>query len=129
MNLTLDLKPDLEARLKETAARAGMSLEQYLAAWLEQIPEPTTNTRGEGPEGVQDPELAKLIEETRGTAVVIAPVGDLGELLARWRAEDETTDEQELARRDAEWEDLKANLNANRSAAGERLLFPDDEHA
>jgi len=32
--------------------------------------------------------------------------------------------EEEAAVAEAEWEELKANLNANRRATGERLLFP-----
>ena len=46
------------------------------------------------------------------------------ELLDEWDIEDATDDPQELARREQEWETLKQNLNANRCATGERLLFP-----
>jgi hypothetical protein len=44
-------------------------------------------------------------------------------LFAAWAEEDETGDSRELARRDAEWEALKARLNENRVAAGEEPLF------
>src|SRR5262249_10253778 len=45
-------------------------------------------------------------------------------LLDAWDAEDATDDPDELARREAEWEELQANLNTNRTATGERPLFP-----
>jgi len=45
-------------------------------------------------------------------------------LMQAWTAEDATEDPAELAARDREWEELKANLNANRAATGERQLFP-----
>ena len=128
MTITLELRPETETRLIETAARVGVSLEQYLADWIEQAPEVKHPARpAEAPEVFQDADLAKLIAETRGTAVVIPPTRDLGELLSQWRAEDATDDREELARRDAEWKKLKANLNANRAATGEEPLFLDDE--
>jgi|GEM_PF-602531 len=45
-------------------------------------------------------------------------------LLDEWDVEDATEDPEELARREQERETLKQNLNANRCATGERLLFP-----
>jgi predicted DNA-binding protein len=48
----------------------------------------------------------------------------LADLMHQWIQEDATEDPEEIARRDAEWEELRANLNANRAAAGERPLFP-----
>jgi hypothetical protein len=44
-------------------------------------------------------------------------------LLDSWRDEDFTDDPNELAQRDADLQELKAGLNANRTANGERLLF------
>jgi hypothetical protein len=49
---------------------------------------------------------------------------DLIELLDTWAEEDVTEDPLELANREANWQALKAGLNANRIANGERLLFP-----
>lgn len=46
------------------------------------------------------------------------------ELLDSWSAEDATDDPCELERREADWQALKAGLNANRAANGERLHFP-----
>ena len=111
MTITLDLRPELEARLKTTAARAGLSPAKYLEDWIEQIPEV-----------MPDEELAKLIAESQEPPKA-ASTGSLSELFAQWRKEDETSDPDELARRDTELEELKANLNANRAATGEEPLF------
>ncbi len=48
----------------------------------------------------------------------------LSALVEQWRQEDETTDEAELQAAQAELDEFKRNLNANRAATGERLLFP-----
>jgi hypothetical protein len=45
-------------------------------------------------------------------------------LFAAWAEEDATDDPEEIARRNQEWEELKAGLNANRAAVGARPLFP-----
>ena len=45
------------------------------------------------------------------------------DLLDTWSEEDATDDPQELENREADWQALKAGLNANRAANGERLLF------
>ena len=111
MTITLDLRPELEARLKTTAARAGLSPVKYLEDWIEQIPEV-----------MPDEELATLIAESQEPPKA-ASTGSLSELFAQWRKEDETSDPDELARRDTELEELKANLNANRAATGEEPLF------
>lgn len=42
-------------------------------------------------------------------------------MLKQWEAEDAANPDAER-----EWEELKAALNANRRATGERLLFPED---
>lgn len=47
----------------------------------------------------------------------------LAALMDDWLAEDATDDDDELTRRDAEWNEHRTNLNANRAATGERPLF------
>ena len=69
-----------------------------------------------------DDELRKLIAQSREQPSTAHP-GSLGELFAQWRKEDETDDPEELARRDADLDELKANLNANRAATSEEPLF------
>ena len=46
------------------------------------------------------------------------------ELLDTWSEEDATEDPVELESREADWQALRAGLNANRAANGERRLFP-----
>lgn len=45
-------------------------------------------------------------------------------MLQAWREEDATDDPEEIRKAEEELEELKRNLNANRAAAGERLVFP-----
>ena len=48
MTITLDLAPEVEARLKETAARSGLSPEEYLERSLERLlPADLTNGQAE----------------------------------------------------------------------------------
>ena len=45
-------------------------------------------------------------------------------LFAAWAAEDATDDPEEIARRNQEWEELKAQMNATRAELGAEPLFP-----
>ena len=120
MTVILELRPETEARLKENAASAGLSLEQYLTGWIEQTSPGDMNL---SPDMISEEEMAKLVaqaEEPKGEP----PAASLEDLFARWREEDNTDDEEELTRRDTALEQLKANLNANRAATGERQPFP-----
>ena len=47
----------------------------------------------------------------------------LANLMQSWIDEDATSDPEELEAREIEWQELKANLNANRAAVGEEPLF------
>jgi predicted DNA-binding protein len=71
--------------------------------------------------GINKEEYARQLIETHlpdaeGTA--------LSNLMQSWIEEDATDDPEELERREAEWQELKDNLNAHRAATGQRLLFP-----
>jgi hypothetical protein len=46
------------------------------------------------------------------------------ELLAAWKAEDATTDQEKLREADEEVAEFKKAMNENRAATGTRLLFP-----
>ncbi len=46
------------------------------------------------------------------------------ELLAAWKAEDATTEAEELRQADEEVAEFKKAMNENRAATGARLLFP-----
>ena len=45
-------------------------------------------------------------------------------LLNSWLKEDVTDDPEEIRKSEEEYEELKRNLNVNRAATGERLVFP-----
>lgn len=94
MTLTIQLKPAVEAKLKARAAREGRPEAEIAAEAVE-----------------------KQLDADRGA------VDRTAELFAQWRAEDATDDPEELTRRDAELEEFKANMNANRAATGERPLY------
>lgn len=54
----------------------------------------------------------------------LAPGEATRALFAAWEAEDATDDPEEIAAREREWEEFKANINATRAAAGSRLIYP-----
>src|SRR5438094_123950 len=51
------------------------------------------------------------------------PHGRTLELFERWRKEDAAMTPEEVEQERADWEELKANLNAERDRAGARRLF------
>lgn len=98
MTFTLDLTPEEIQRIELARAR-GFDVEAMIRGVIAGLPA----TPQEG---------APVTVDTTA------------ELFAQWAEEDATEDEAELARRGEEWEELKAGLNANRDANGERPLFP-----
>ena len=90
MTLTLELPPDLEDALAEDARRKGTTPEKIALDNLRRsyIPLKVATDRVH-----DDPTLA---------------------IFAQWDAEDATDDPEEIARRNREWEETKANLAANR---------------
>lgn len=101
MKLMIQLSPSEQERLRAAAASAGQDVAEYVQGLVaEHLPQPD--------------------------AVDQVPVSKDGtlELLAEWDAEDATDNPEERARRSQEWEELKAQMNATRAAAGARLLFP-----
>ena len=133
MTITLEFRPEIEERLRENAAGAGLSVEEYLLRIAEEgaapsreftssVSEGDSNGAGGGqPIRIDPAALDRLRLSTEPGAY---PPGSLAELFAQWQAEDATDDPEELARRDRELEELKANLNANRAACGDEPLFP-----
>lgn len=94
MTLVIELTPEEEARLQAAARDHGI--------------EPIECAR-------------RLLTESlppvkRGDATLA--------LFAAWDAEDATDDPQEIARREREWEELKAQMNATRAELGAEPLFP-----
>jgi siroheme synthase (precorrin-2 oxidase/ferrochelatase) len=83
MRLTIDIPPDMERRLNQSAAVQGVDAAEYVRRLIDAHLPP--------PDG-DDATLA---------------------LLAQWDAEDETDDPQELERRRRDWEEFKQSINAN----------------
>lgn len=99
MNLTLEIPPDLQIRLKNEAARLGMDEAECARQLLD----------NSLPPALPGPDHATL------------------NLLARWDEEDQTEDLEEIVRRNRDFEELKENLNRNRIESGGsdvRLVFP-----
>jgi hypothetical protein len=91
VHLTIELPEQIGAELQREAQRQGMGADRYASQIIQQN--------------------LMAIERARS----------LRDLFEQWEREDETDDPQELARRAAEWEELKRALNANRGT-GRRLL-------
>lgn len=98
MSITIELSPDEEKIFANAARRRGVTPMHFARqALLNNLTAPEAT-----PQPTKDKTLA---------------------LFAQWEAEDATDDAEEIAHRTADWEALKANLNANRAAEGEPPLF------
>ena len=86
MRLTIDIPPELEKRLHDSAARSGVPPAEYVRRLIE-----THLPSGNG----NDATLA---------------------LFAKWDAEDSTSDARELESRRREWEEFRDALNASHSS-------------
>lgn len=94
MTLTIDIDPELEARLKAAAQRENTDA----AAFACRV-------------------LAEHIPPLEPGAATLA-------LFEQWDMEDETDDPEEIARRNHEWEEFKENISATRETAGARRIYP-----
>jgi hypothetical protein len=108
MTLNIEFTPQEEAWLHDQAAQQGIPPAEIIRRLVdEHLPEPVQTVV---------PELnAPLIDAKNATAIAY---------LDR-RIQEEATDDPEAIRQaEEEVEELKRNLNANRAATGERLVFP-----
>ena len=74
------------------------------------------------------------MKQTSTTQPTIPPVPQPGgnaaidtatlELLAKWRSEDATADPEQLRTAERELAEFKKAMNENRTATGERILYP-----
>jgi len=94
MTLTIELAPEVEARLHAAACREGLVPSAYAERLLEMNLPPL-------PPG----------QATR-------------DLLRVWREEDATDNPEEMRKAEEELAEFKAAMNANRQAMGKRLLYP-----
>lgn len=100
MTLSIDISPDVEARLRDTATRLGVEASEYAKL---------------------------LIEQGLPTGPAANPNQPTIDLLTKWEMEYATNDPKEIARRTQELEDLKRSMNQNRVSAGgpnARMVFP-----
>ena len=96
--LTIALPPGTESRLNEEALRRGLNAADY---------------------------ACELIE----SALIKKPEADLATLewLDKWEAENQTSDPEEIARRQKEFEEFKEGMNRNRremEGPDSRLVYP-----
>ena len=81
--------------------------------------------------------VRRVIEETVANAALVKPIEPaISEknaaaiaMLDRWIAEDATDDPEEIRKADEEVAEFKRNMNANRAATGERLVFFEPTHS
>ncbi|HZP81990.1 MAG TPA: hypothetical protein VFB21_10155 [Chthonomonadaceae bacterium] len=95
MTLTIELTPEQEARLQQEARVQGKPAAEIVRALIEGLP-PRAQTPAERAQALFD----------------------------RWAAEDATDDPEEIARRERECEEFKANMNANRAVEGRPPVYP-----
>lgn len=97
--MTITLPPDLEDRLRGAASRRGIDA----AAFVRQLIEDRFRA-GPGHRPPPDAATAAAVVANRSTIA----------LLDEWEREDATSDPQEVARREAEFEAFRRGMNQNR---------------
>lgn len=102
MTLTIDLTPAEEARLAAAARREGIAPSEAARKLMTEHLPPV---------------------ESEGDVRNAASIA----LLQSWLAEDATDDPSEIRRAEEELAEFKRSMNANRTATGERLLYPEVE--
>jgi len=109
MTLRIDFTPKEEAWINGQASSLGVSPDEVVRRIVDQqVPATATERPATN-------DVANGISAENAAAIAY--------LDARIKAE-ATTDPEELRRRREEYEEFTRNLNANRAATGERLLFP-----
>jgi len=108
MTLTIELSPQEEAWLTDQAAQQGLQPTDVVKRLIDgQLP----------PAELQEtPDQSPPAISAKNAAAIA--------MLQSWLEEDATDDPEELRQAEEELEELKRNLNANRAATGERLVFP-----
>ncbi len=100
MTIILELEPETEARLRRKAESEG----QDITAYLHSLVERETETGGENEE-----------QRRKNQAAI--------DMLNEWDREDATDNPEEIARRQAEWEEFKTGMNAAHSSS-KRVIYP-----
>jgi hypothetical protein len=107
MTITLELTPEEERRVAQARA-AGVDVDALLKGTLSRLPDAADTI------GTLTPEQAAQAKANEPAV----------RLLQQWREEDAAMTDEEGEQAEADWQEPKANLNANRAATGERPLVP-----
>jgi hypothetical protein len=110
MTLTIDFTPQAEAWIETEALRQGVPPTEVVRKLVEERLQPDSGAL------VQEPQGAPIIDAENAAAIA---------LLDSWIREAATDDPEEIRKSIEEMEELHRNLNANRAATGERLVFPE----
>ena len=103
MTLIIELKPEDELRLQSAARLRGVEPADYAHQLvLDNLP------------AIQHLEVSNAACEYPAIA-----------LFRKWAEEDAKMSPEQIAQEVQDFEELKRNLNANRRATGERLVFPE----
>ena len=108
MTLTIELNPEEEAWLAAEAAQSGVHPNDIVRRLIDSHLV-TDISQGLGAAGCGE------VDKKNADAIA---------LLQSWIEEDRTDDPEAIQRAEDELDELKRNLNANRAATGERLVFP-----
>jgi len=104
MTVTLELRPEEVTALRSRATAEGVDVETVLHRLVAKIaPPPAPEAQGK----------RELTEKQKGAIA----------LMQAWRQEDETDDPEELAERDRELEEFKANMNRWRAEEGRLPVY------
>lgn len=93
--LTIELPDKQAARLLQTTKAKGVDASALVSGLIDALPVQPT-------EPIEDRTL---------------------EVLAQWQEEDSKMTPEEIAQEEAEWEEFKRNINANRALTGEEPVY------
>ncbi len=102
MTITPKLKPEVEAEAPHEAAAGDAVLQEYISKLIAE-----TVKR-------QPPSLSPEEQRKKNQAAI--------DLLNQWDEEDKTDDPEEIARRQAEWEEFRLGMNAAHTS--NRVIYP-----
>ncbi len=102
MAITLDLKSEIKAEAPRETATGGAALQEHINKMIAEAVKR------------QPPPLSREEQRKKNQAVI--------DLLHEWDEEDKTDDPEEIARRQAEWEEFKAGMNAAHTS--NRIIYP-----
>jgi len=128
MTLTLDLTPTEEAQITAVAQSTGLSPAEAARKLLTQnLPPPETEGRLRNASSIALLQ-SWLTEDTNDDSDAIrqeqmSPPSPAA-LLRGWLRDEATNDPAVIQKAQAELDEFKRNMNANRAATGERLPYP-----